>query len=30
MYTFPKGISAMWNANSLIQDLNSGLHAYFL
>ena len=30
IHTFPKGISTMWNANSLVQDLNSGCHIYFL
>ena len=24
MHTFTKGISATWNANTLIQELNSG------
>ena len=30
MYAFPKGINAMWNANSLIQDLNLGRRVSFL
>ena len=30
MYTFLEGISAMWNADSLAQDLNSGYPADFL
>ena len=30
IHTFPKGISAMWNAISLIQDLNSSRHVHFL
>ena len=25
---FPTGISAMWNANSLVQDLNFGLFPF--
>ena len=28
--TFPKGISAMWNAISLVQDLNSYRRVHFL
>ena len=28
--TFRKGISTMWNANSLVQDLNSGNRVFFL
>ena len=27
---FPKGISAMWNAISLVQDLNSYRRVHFL
>ena len=30
IHTFPKGISAMWNAISLVQDLNSCRHVHFL
>ena len=30
MYTFSKGISAMWNANNLVQDLNSCYRVHFL
>ena len=30
IHTFPKGISAMWNANSIVQDLNSGHRIHFL
>ena len=30
IHTFPKGISAMWNAISLVQDLNSCRHVCFL
>ena len=30
IHTFPKGISAMWNAISLVQDLNSYRHVHFL
>ena len=30
IHIFPKGISTMWNAYSLVQDLNSGLQVYFL
>ena len=30
MHTFTKSICAMWNANSLIQDLNSGISVNFL
>ena len=29
MYTFPEGIGAMRNANSLVQDLISGQRIYF-
>ena len=29
IHTFPKGISAMWNANSLVQDLNSCRRVHF-
>ena len=28
--TFPKGISAMWNEISLVQDLKSCRHVHFL
>ena len=30
IHTFPKDISALWNANSLIRDLNSSRHVIFL
>ena len=30
IHTFPKGISAMWNAISLVQDLNSCRRVHFL
>ena len=30
IYIFAQSISAMWNANHLIQDLNSGCHVHFL
>ena len=30
IHTFPKGISAMWNAVSLVQDLNSSRRVHFL
>ena len=30
IYTFPKGISAMWNAISLVRDLNSSRRVHFL
>ena len=30
IHTFPKGINAMWNAISLVQDLNSCRRVYFL
>ena len=30
MHTFPKGISAMWNVISLVQDLNSCRRVHFL
>ena len=30
IHTFPKGISAMWNAISLVQDLNSCRRVQFL
>ena len=30
IHTFPKGISAMWNAIILVQDLNSCRHIHFL
>ena len=30
IYMFPKGISTMWNANSLIQELNLGHRVHFL
>ena len=30
IHTFPKGISAMWNAISLVQDLNTGRRVHFL
>ena len=30
IHTFPKGISAMWNAISLVQDLNSYRRVHFL
>ena len=30
IHTFPKGIRAMWNAISLVQDLNSCRRVYFL
>ena len=30
IHTFPKGISAMWNAISLAQDLNSSRRVHFL
>ena len=30
IHTFPKGISAMWNAMSLVQDLNSCRRVHFL
>ena len=30
IHTFPKDISAMWNAISLVQDLNSYRRVYFL
>ena len=30
IHTFPKGISAMWNAISLVQDLNSCCRVHFL
>ena len=29
IHTFPKGVSAMWNANSPVQDLNSCCHVHF-
>ena len=29
-YTFPKGISTLQNANSLVQVVNSGLHIHFI
>ena len=30
IHTFPKGISSMWNAISLVQDLNSSRRIHFL
>ena len=30
IHTFPKGISAMWNAVSLVQDLNACRRVHFL
>ena len=30
IHTFPKGISAMWNAISLVEDLNSCRRVHFL
>ena len=30
IHTFPKGISAMWNAICLVQDLNSSRRVHFL
>ena len=30
IHTFAKGISAMWNAISLVQDLNSCRRVHFL
>ena len=30
IHTFPKGLSAMWNAISLVQDLNSCCRVHFL
>ena len=30
IHTFPKGISAMWNAISLVDDLNSCRRIHFL
>ena len=29
IHDFPKGISAKWNANDLVQDLNSGSRYHF-
>ena len=30
IHTFTKGINAMWNVNSLVQDLNSCRRVHFL
>ncbi len=30
MYTFPKGLSAMWSANRIVQYFNSNHQFYFL
>ena len=30
IHTFPKGISTMWNANSLVQELNFERRIHFL
>ena len=30
IHTFPKGISDMWNAISLVQDLNPSRRVHFL